>query len=68
MKGTPCSSRRRATLKTLWETRYLARSGNPAKRVRAWAQSRILGATRIAPAFRPLEPFGVRRHALDLRH
>jgi len=34
MKGTPCSSRRRATLKTLWETRYLARSGNPAKRVR----------------------------------
>jgi hypothetical protein len=34
MKGTPCSSRRRATLKTLWKTHYLARSGNPAKRVR----------------------------------
>jgi hypothetical protein len=39
MKGTPCSSRRRVTLKTLWKTHYLARSGNPAKRVRAWAQS-----------------------------
>jgi len=32
------------------------------------AQSRLLGATLIAPAFRPLEPFGVRRQALDLRH
>ena len=39
MKGTPCSSRRRATLKTLWKTHYLARSSNPAKRVRAWAAS-----------------------------
>jgi hypothetical protein len=37
MKGTPCSSRDHATLKTLWKTHYLARSGNPAKRVRAWA-------------------------------
>jgi len=33
MKGTPCSSRRRATLKTLRKTHYLARSSNPAKRV-----------------------------------
>jgi hypothetical protein len=43
MKGTPCSSRRRATLKTLRKTHYLARSSNPAKRVRAWAQSRPAG-------------------------
>jgi hypothetical protein len=39
MKGTPCSIRDRASLKTLWKTHYLARSSNPAKRVRAWAQS-----------------------------
>jgi hypothetical protein len=38
MKGTPCSRRCRASLKTLGKTRYLARSSNPAKRVRAWAQ------------------------------
>jgi hypothetical protein len=37
MKGTPCSSRDRASLKTLRKTHYRARSGNPAKRVRAWA-------------------------------
>jgi hypothetical protein len=39
MKGTPCSSRDHASLKTLWKTHYLARSGNPAKRVRAWAKT-----------------------------
>ncbi len=38
MKGTPCSSRDHAPLKTLGKMRYLARSANPAKRVRAWAR------------------------------
>ena len=37
MKGTPCSSRDRASLKTLGKLSYSHRSGNPAKRVRAWA-------------------------------
>ena len=31
MKGTPCSRRCRASLKTLGKTRYIARSSNPAK-------------------------------------
>jgi hypothetical protein len=38
MKGTPCSSRDRALLKTLGKLSYSHRSGNPAKRVRARAQ------------------------------
>ena len=42
MKGTPCSSRYRAPLKTLSNTHYRARSGIPAKRVRAWARRRRL--------------------------
>ena len=37
MKETPCSSRGRATLKTLGKLSYSHRRGNPAKRVRAWA-------------------------------
>jgi hypothetical protein len=39
LKGTPCSRRCRASLKTPEETSYPAGSGNPAKRVRAWARS-----------------------------
>ena len=57
MKGTPCSSRRRATLKTLWKTHYLARSSNPAKRVSAWA---LIGRKRgniAKPAFHPCATF-----------
>jgi hypothetical protein len=53
MKGTPCSSRRRATLKTLWKTHYLARSSNPAKRVRAWAQVGRERANIAKSGFRP---------------
>jgi hypothetical protein len=37
MKGTPCSSRDRTSLKTLGKLSYSHRRGNPAKRVRAWA-------------------------------
>jgi hypothetical protein len=29
MKGTPCSARRRASLKTLWKTRYSDRVAIP---------------------------------------
>jgi hypothetical protein len=39
MKGTPCSGGDSAPLKTSSKTRYLTRSANPAKRVRAWALS-----------------------------
>jgi hypothetical protein len=39
MKGTPCSGADSASLKTSSKTRYLTRSVNPAKRVRAWAHS-----------------------------
>ena len=38
MKGTPCSSRDCASLKTLGKLSYSHRSGNPAKRVRAWVR------------------------------
>ena len=53
-KGTPCSSRRRATLKTLWKTHYLARSSNPAKRVRAWRKAAVpyVGLTGVCRAAR----------------
>ena len=41
MKGTPCSRGNYAPLKTSSKTHHVTRSTNPAKRVRAWARSRM---------------------------
>ncbi|MGA2494409.1 MAG: hypothetical protein ABSF67_15925, partial [Roseiarcus sp.] len=64
MKGTPCSRRCRASLKTLGKTRYIARSSNPAKSGFVLGREVVVGATRLKRSVSPFPRHSVLPRAI----